>query len=156
MRAMSGWGLALGVSLLTLAGCVSVRVVEAPDAGPMSMAVAPEPAALVGTWDVSLYFDPASAPSKTEFVVHEAKDGVLRGTFYGTEIELGRYVSRDAAIVFAGRTADQSGGYSHSGRLGPSGVIEAQTLAEGRAFLMAWSATRRATTTDKTPQPAGQ
>jgi hypothetical protein len=101
------------------------------------------PSALVGTLDVSLYSDPNAEPSKTEFVVTEVTAGTFKGTFYGSEIQNGRYTIKGNEIVFAGRTADLSGAYWHSGRMRANSVIQGQTLSDGRNFLMAWTARRK-------------
>ncbi|MFO0318369.1 MAG: hypothetical protein ACK51R_14945, partial [Hyphomonadaceae bacterium] len=133
-------GAAAALALATaLGGCVSINVNEADE----KVDVAPMPSALVGTWDVSLYSDPNAEPSKTEFVVTEVTAGTFKGTFYGSEIQNGRYTIKGNEIVFAGRTADLSGAYWHSGRMRANSVIQGQTLSDGRNFLMAWTARRK-------------
>lgn len=122
-----------------LGGCVSINVNEMDE----KVDVAPTPSALIGTWDVSLYSDPNAEPSKTEFVVTEVTAGTFKGTFYGSEIQNGRYTIKGNEIVFAGRTADLSGAYWHSGRMRANAIIQGQTLSDGRNFLMAWTARRK-------------
>jgi hypothetical protein len=109
--------------------------------------VAPPPvppaSALIGTWDVSLKYDPNAAPSKTEMVITQTDNGALVGTFYGTPMEVGRVTSVGTSWVIGARTADLSGAYWHSGRLALDGSIEGQTLSEGRNFLMTWRAVKK-------------
>lgn len=124
---------------LALGGCVSINVNDTDE----KIDVAPMPSALIGTWDVSLYSDPNTEPSKTEFVVTEVTAGTFKGTFYGSEIQNGRYTIKGNEIVFAGRTADLSGAYWHSGRMRANSIIQGQTLSDGRNFLMAWTARRK-------------
>lgn len=133
-------GAAAALSLaLALGGCVSINVNDTDE----KIDVAPMPSALIGTWDVSLYSDPNTEPSKTEFVVTEVTAGTFKGTFYGSEIQNGRYTIKGNEIVFAGRTADLSGAYWHSGRMRANSIIQGQTLSDGRNFLMAWTARRK-------------
>ena len=134
------FGAAAALSLaLALGGCVSINVNDTDE----KIDVAPMPSALIGTWDVSLYSDPNTEPSKTEFVVTEVTAGTFKGTFYGSEIQNGRYTIKGNEIVFAGRTADLSGAYWHSGRMRANSIIQGQTLSDGRNFLMAWTARRK-------------
>jgi hypothetical protein len=121
-----------------LVGCVSIKVNDVD----VNTNALPPPSALLGTWAVSLQFDPNAPPSKTQMRITRVEGGELVGTFYGSNIEAGRFVSRGSTWVFAGRTADQSGIYWHSGRLKADGSIDGQTLSEGRKFLMTWSAVR--------------
>jgi hypothetical protein len=136
----------LNVALVTavamtsaLGGCVSINVNDAD----VKAEVAPSPSNLVGSWDVSLYYDANSEPSKTEFVVTEVTAGTFKGTFYGSEIQNGRYTVKGNDLIFAGRTSDQSGAYWHSGRIRNGSLIHGQTLSDGRNFLMAWTGKRK-------------
>lgn len=104
---------------------------------------APTSADLIGTWDVSLRFDPNAPPSKTEMRIIGVDGGTLTGTFYGSALEEGRITSLSATWVIGARTGDQSGAYWHSGRLQSDGSIEGQTLSEGRDFLMTWRAVKK-------------
>ena len=106
----------------------------------------PEPAAedLLGTWDVALYFSAEAPPSGTVMEITAVNaDGTLAGTFYQSAFESGRYTRRGEDWVISVLTADGSGPYATSGRLGPDGIIEGQTLSTGRDFLMAWTAQKR-------------
>ncbi|WP_284359967.1 hypothetical protein [Candidatus Phycosocius spiralis] len=121
-----------------LAGCISIDVNEAE----VKAEIAPTPSSLIGSWDVSLFSQANSEPSKTQFVVSEVTAGTFKGTFYGSEIQNGRYIVKGNDLIFAGRTSDQSGTYWHSGRIRNNSLIQGQTLSDGRNFLMAWSAKR--------------
>ena len=132
--------IALGLAVaVPLGGCVTINVNEAD----VSRSTLPAPSALLGTWEVSLQFDPNAEPSKTEMQITSVEGGQLVGTFYGSPFQAGRYVSRGSTWVIGGTTADQSGPYWHSGRLMPDGSIQGQTLSEGRGFLMTWRAVRK-------------
>jgi hypothetical protein len=124
---------AFSAAALALAGCASLASAAPP-------AQRPTPSALLATWDVALQFDEAAAPSKTEMVFTAIQDGACTGAFYGTPMQLCRAIVRGDAVIFAAISADQSGLYFHSGRLGADGVIVGQTLSQGRNFLMNWTA----------------
>lgn len=104
---------------------------------------------LTGNWEVSLFYSADAPPSSTLMTIDAvSEDGVLSGSFYGTPFAaISRATERGGVIVFTAVTADNSGNYVHSGRL-QDGVIEGQTLSEGRGFLMTWQAERA------TPQDA--
>ena len=104
---------------------------------------APSSDALIGTWDVSLYFSPDQPPSSTVMTISSTEGGVLKGTFYSTEFSVGRVRVHNDELIFTAVTEDGSGPYLHSGRL-RGGVIEGQTLSTGRDFLMAWDARKAA------------
>lgn len=100
-------------------------------------------ASLIGTWNVSIRFDPDLPPSNTEMQITKVDNGALTGTFYGSEIEEGRITSLSTTLVIAGRTGDLTGAYWHSGRMQADGSIEGQTLSEGRDFLMTWRGVKK-------------
>jgi hypothetical protein len=126
-------------ALMSLGGCIAINVNEADEA----INFTPAPSALLGSWDVSLNYDPDSAPSKTEFIVTDVTAGTFKGSFYGSEVQNGRYTIKGDELVFAGRTSDQSGTYWHSGRIKSHALIQGQTLSDGRNFLMTWTAKRK-------------
>ena len=101
--------------------------------------ISPSAEALIGRWDVDLYYSPSAPPSKTEMVITEAKDGKLAGTFYQSSFLNSGYTMFEDAVLFTVSTADNSGPYFTSGRL-EGECIEGQTLSTGREFLMAWKA----------------
>ena len=70
-------------------------------------------------------------------------DNTVSGTFYESPILAGRADARKGRACFAVTTRDGSGAYQTSGCL-VGDRIEGQTWAEGRAFLLTWTATRAA------------
>jgi hypothetical protein len=116
-------------SAFALAGCASLLPTPA---------AAPE--ALIADWNVDLQFDPASPPGSTTMAFSAASNGACAGSFYGTDMQSCRAIVRRDEVIFAAVTADQSGAYHHSGRLGADGIIRGQTLSIGRDFLMNWTA----------------
>ncbi|MEO1642770.1 MAG: hypothetical protein AAFR74_05490, partial [Pseudomonadota bacterium] len=98
---------------------------------------------LEGTWNVALYFSETAPPSATVMEVTSVNDdGTFEGTFYNTPFEIARYTKRDGVMAFTIITRDGSGFYATSGRLDDNGIIDGQTLATGRDFIMMWSAER--------------
>ncbi|MEL6956112.1 MAG: hypothetical protein AAFO88_05675 [Pseudomonadota bacterium] len=124
--------LAIIAPLALLAACATV-----PEAEDIEIEASAED--LIGNWDVSLFFSPDEAPSKTMMVVEAVDDGVLSGTFYGSPFFAARAIVNDDEVLFTAVTEDNSGRYIHSGEL-EDGEIEGTTFAVGRDFLMAWEA----------------
>lgn len=130
-------------SLIALSGCVSgYSSADQLDTAIESSATDQVSAVdLTGVWDVSLFFSPTAAPSATTMKILSVNgDGTLTGTFYDTPFETARYTEREGQIAFSVITRDGSGLYATSGRLSQSGLIEGQTLATGREFIMMWAA----------------
>ena len=99
---------------------------------------------LIGTWDVSLFYDPDSPPAATELVISDVmSDGTISGTFYQSPFEFGRAIQRGDVVIISVITSDGSGPYSTSGRLYPDGRFEGQTLSTGRGFLTPWLAVKQ-------------
>lgn len=96
---------------------------------------------LIGTWSVDLYFSPGQPPSQTEMVISSINDGVLTGTFYGTDFDDARATVFEDQVLLTITTKDGSGPYVTSGRLSGA-TIEGQTFSIGRDFLMPWKAQR--------------
>lgn len=128
----------LGLAIAALLGLIHAPSAIADDT------LATDTTALIGTWDVALYFSPTEPPSATVMTVSAIEDGILSGTFYSTAFDTGRVTQHGDEIIFVVTTQDGTGLYTTSGRLGPDDTIQGQTFAIGRDFLMAWSATRRA------------
>lgn len=99
---------------------------------------------IAGTYKVCLFYSAEAPPSETVLVLSEPpKTGqAIEGSFYGSPFSLGKFTLNDGTPTFVAVTADNSGKYYHSGRWRNDGVIEGQTLSEGRDFLMPWYATR--------------
>jgi len=95
---------------------------------------------LIGSWDVSLFYDVSAPPSSTTMEISSVKDGNLVGTFYNTPFEMGRYVIKGDEVIISLITSDGTGAYYTSGRLSSKGSFEGQTLSTGRDFLMPWTA----------------
>ncbi len=94
-----------------------------------------------GNWIVDLRFSPEAPASSTTMNLVVAADGQLTGSFYGSAIEQGRAVESNGQRCFAFRTSDASGPYHHSGCLEGSS-LKGITWAEGRHFLLAWTASK--------------
>ncbi len=108
-----------------------------------SPAAEPDPDVLIGSWDVALYFSADAPPSATVMEITAVNaDGTLEGSFYQSAFETGRFRRDGESWIISVITSDTSGIYATSGRLGPDGMIEGQTLSVGRGFLMAWTAER--------------
>jgi ketosteroid isomerase-like protein len=99
-----------------------------------------DPGDLVGTWRVDLRAAPEAEEYFQEMVILSV-DGVLTGTFYGTEIQ-DAHLNKDwGALRFAFVTEDESGLYHTSGIL-RDGRLEGTTHSIGRGFLAYWTAER--------------
>ncbi len=101
----------------------------------------PDPANLVGTWQVDLRPTPDAEPYFQAFVVTSVDGDSLQGTFYGSPIERGRINAAWGSVQFAFVTSDGSGPYNHAGRL-EGKRLEGSTYSLGRGFLLPWRAER--------------
>jgi hypothetical protein len=138
MRKSAAAALAAITAGVFATGCLSINVSDVN----LETDAPSQPSAMLGTWKVSLRYDPEAAPSQTEMRITRVENGTLEGTFYGSPIEDGRYTRQDGVWVIAGRTADGTGAYWHSARLDGSGSFEGQTLSAARSFLMTWEANK--------------
>ena len=101
----------------------------------------PPPAmAIAGAWTVDLSTDPAEPYLKPMHLTLDA-DGTVRGDFYESTIEAGRWEARNGRLCVAFRTTDGVGPY-HTAACLVGDTIEGQTWAEHRNFVFLWSATR--------------
>lgn len=98
-------------------------------------------AALSGTWTVDLRVDLADEPYSQPMVLSVAADGAITGSFYNSEILAGRAGSAQGRTCVAFRTTDGQGLYHTSACL-VDGKMVGQTWAEGRNFVLPWTATR--------------
>ena len=98
-------------------------------------------AALSGTWTVDLRVDLNDEPYTQPMVLTVAADGVVTGSFYNSDILSGRAGSAQGRSCVAFRTTDGQGLYHTSACL-VDGKMVGQTWAEGRNFVLPWTATR--------------
>lgn len=98
-------------------------------------------AALSGSWTVDLRVDLADEPYSQPMVLSVAADGAITGSFYNSEILAGRAGSAQGRTCVAFRTTDGQGLYHTSACL-VDGKMVGQTWAEGRNFVLPWTATR--------------
>lgn len=68
-------------------------------------------------------------------------DGTVKGSFYDSEIEAGRWKTGNGRTCVSFRTTDGKGPYNTAACL-VGDKIEGQTWAEHRSFLRPWTATR--------------
>ncbi len=122
-------------TLLVLALCLGTSAASAEPEGK------PSPQALVGTWKVDLRPLPDADPYYQEFVVSEASDDTLAGSFYGTPISNGGLNNDWGELRFAFVTGDGTGAYNTTGVV-RGNRIEGTTHSVGRNFLSVWSAQR--------------
>jgi len=98
-------------------------------------------AALSGVWTVDLRVDLKDAAYTQPMMLTVATDGVVTGSFYNSEILAGRAGSAQDRTCIAFRTTDGEGLYHTSACLADGKMI-GQTWAEGRNFVLPWTATR--------------
>lgn len=96
---------------------------------------------LAGTWSVDLRLELSDAPYSQPMVLNIAEDGTVTGNFYNSEILAGRMGSAQGRDCVAFRTTDGAGLY-HSSACLVNGTMVGQTWAEGRNFVLPWTATR--------------
>lgn len=98
-------------------------------------------AALSGTWTVDLRVELTDEPYSQPMVLTVAADGGVTGSFYNSEILAGRAGSAQGRSCVAFRTTDGQGFY-HTSACFVEGKMVGQTWAEGRNFVLPWTATR--------------
>ena len=98
-------------------------------------------AALSGTWTVDLRVDLADEPYSQPMILTVGADGVITGSFYNSDILAGRAGTAQGRTCVAFRTTDGQGLYHTSACL-VDGRMVGQTWAEGRNFVLPWTATR--------------
>ncbi len=102
---------------------------------------APGTADLAGDWTVDLRPTPDAPAYLRPMRLAVAADHTVSGAFYESPIVAGRADAGKGRACFAVTTRDGSGAYQTSGCL-VGDRIEGQTWAEGRGFLLTWTATR--------------
>jgi hypothetical protein len=99
-------------------------------------------APLAGEWTVDLRVDLADPAYGKAMVLKVAQDGSITGSFYDSEILAGRAGTAQGRKCIAFRTTDGQGFY-HSSACLTDGKMVGQTWAEGRNFVLPWTATRK-------------
>ena len=105
-------------------------------------AAAPGLAAMAGGWTVDLRVELADAPYSQPMNLAIASDGTVTGNFYNSEILAGKAGTAQGRACLAFRTTDGQGLYHTSACLA-NGRMVGQTWAEGRSFVLPWTAERR-------------
>lgn len=98
-------------------------------------------ASLSGTWSVDLRVELTDEAYSQPMVLTVAPDGAVTGSFYNSEILAGRAGTAQGRNCVAFRTTDGQGFYHTSACL-VDGTMVGQTWAEGRNFVLPWTATR--------------
>ena len=98
-------------------------------------------AAMAGKWTVDLRpsLDEKEYTQPMELVI--AADRTVTGSFYNSEILAGKAGRGQGRVCVAFRTTDGQGLY-HSSACLVGGKMVGQTWAEGRAFVLPWTAER--------------
>ncbi|WP_426265814.1 hypothetical protein [Sphingomonas sp. LHG3443-2] len=108
----------------------------------LAIAAAQAPAALDGKWTVDLSSEPGK-PYTQPMELTLAADGTVRGSFYNSEIQAGRWKQARGRLCASFRTTDGKGPYHTSVCLAGNEAV-GQTWAEHRNFLFNWNAVRAA------------
>lgn len=117
-------------------------LMAALSAGVLSAAPqAPAPLPMDGDWIVDLTAKAGEAPYRQPMTLTLTTDGTVRGSFYRSTIEAGRWKTDRGRTCVSFRTSDGKGPYHTSACLVGDG-IQGQTWAEHRNFLFNWNATR--------------
>ena len=98
-------------------------------------------AQLSGTWIVDLRVKLDDAPYNQPMTLAVDADGKVTGSFYQSDIVAGRAGTAQGRTCVAFRTTDGQGMYHTSACL-DGDKLAGQTWAEGRNFVLPWTATR--------------
>jgi hypothetical protein len=131
---------ALHTPLMAVANAISSAIV----AGALiaaAPALAAGPADMAGRWTVDLRPSLGDKPYTQPMVLAIAPDGTVTGSFYSSDILAGRTGSGQGRQCVAFRTTDSQGLY-HSQACLVDGRMVGSTWAEGRNFLLPWTAER--------------
>lgn len=99
-------------------------------------------AALAGEWSVDLRVSLADPAYSKAMVLNIAPDRKITGSFYDSEILAGQAGTAQGRQCVAFRTTDGQGMY-HSSACLIDGRMVGMTWAEGRNFVLPWTATRK-------------
>ncbi len=106
----------------------------------LALAAAQAPSALDGKWTVDLSSEPGKSYTQP-MELTLAADGTVKGSFYNSEIEAGRWKQARGRLCASFRTSDGKGPYHTSVCLVGNEAV-GQTWAEHRTFLFNWNAVR--------------
>lgn len=95
---------------------------------------------LSGEWMVDLSTEPGK-PYTQPMTLRLLPGGTVEGSFYGSEIQAGRWKEDRGRICASFRTTDGAGPY-HSSVCLAGDEAQGQTWAEHRNFLFNWNAAR--------------
>ena len=108
----------------------------------LALAAAQAPSALDGKWTVDLSSEPGKPYTQPMELTLNA-DGTVKGSFYNSAIEAGRWKQARGRLCASFRTTDGKGPYHSSVCLNGTEAV-GQTWAEHRNFLFNWNAVRAA------------
>ena len=108
----------------------------------LALAAHQAPATLDGKWTVDLSSEPGK-PYTQPMELTLAADGTVKGSFYNSEIQAGRWKQARGRLCASFRTTDGKGPYHTSVCLAGNEAV-GQTWAEHRNFLFNWNAVRAA------------
>ncbi len=108
----------------------------------LALAAHQAPATLDGKWTVDLSSEPGK-PYTQPMELTLSADGTVKGSFYTSEIQAGRWKQARGRLCASFRTTDGKGPYHTSVCLAGNEAV-GQTWAEHRNFLFNWNAVRAA------------
>ena len=95
-----------------------------------------------GNWTVDLRLSLDDAVYTQQMILKIAADRAVTGSFYNSEILAGRAGTAQGRSCVAFRTTDGKGLY-HTSACPVGDSMVGQTWAEGRNFVLPWTATRK-------------
>ena len=122
-----------------------MKAVLLPLAAAILMAASPaeeRAAAMSGEWSVDLRPSLDDEPYSQPMILTVTNEGEVSGSFYNSEILAGRVGTAQGRSCVAFRTTDGQGMY-HSSACLVDGKMIGQTWAEGRNFVLPWTAERK-------------
>ncbi|MBC7491400.1 MAG: hypothetical protein H7241_03000 [Novosphingobium sp.] len=134
----------MAAAMAMVAGAAALTASPAPvltSAAATHAAIAPA-ITIAGNWIVDLRpSDTYPTAYDKPMVLVIAADHAVSGEFYDHPIESGHYAHRGTRECVMFRTSDLSGPYQHQGCV-VGDRIEGMSWAEGRKFLLLWTAKR--------------
>ncbi|MFS0738728.1 hypothetical protein ABC347_16905 [Sphingomonas sp. 1P06PA] len=120
---------------------IGLLAAAAAAVAPAATPLPAEIAAMAGRWTVDLRPKFSDPPYSQPMIIAIAPDRVVTGSFYNSEILAGRAGRGQDRACVAFRTTDGKGMYHTSACL-VEGKMIGQTWAEGREFVLPWTAER--------------